>query len=150
MDWDPVALALGPVQVRWYGLTYLLGFAGFWLLGLRHARLPHTAVAPAQVGEYSLIPVVDAAEVGFVSGAGPHQAHRLLQLGQRSQGQQSILIRPASSTVSLSHWPTWRPSIAEGCTGMKSVSGVDDTSIPPGCCASPLGNPWGAWASRKR
>ena len=51
IDWDPVALALGPVQIRWYGLTYLLGFAGFWLLGLRHARRPHTAIAPAQVGD---------------------------------------------------------------------------------------------------
>ncbi len=51
LDWDPVALALGPVHIRWYGLTYLLGFAGFWLLGLRHARLPHTAIAPSQVGD---------------------------------------------------------------------------------------------------
>lgn len=31
--WDPVALHLGPVQVRWYGLGYLAGFiAGGWLL----------------------------------------------------------------------------------------------------------------------
>jgi phosphatidylglycerol:prolipoprotein diacylglycerol transferase len=40
---DPVAIALGPFKVRWYGLMYLLGFAVAWWLGRRrvHAgRLP--------------------------------------------------------------------------------------------------------------
>ena len=32
-QFDPVALQLGPVAVRWYGLMYLLGFALIWLLG---------------------------------------------------------------------------------------------------------------------
>ena len=30
-DIDPVALALGPIQVRWYGLMYIAGFALGWL-----------------------------------------------------------------------------------------------------------------------
>ncbi len=30
---DPVALSLGPLKVRWYGLMYLVGFATGWLLG---------------------------------------------------------------------------------------------------------------------
>ena len=30
---DPVALQLGPLAVRWYGLMYLLGFGLFFLLG---------------------------------------------------------------------------------------------------------------------
>ncbi len=30
---DAVALALGPVSVRWYGLMYVLGFVAFYLLG---------------------------------------------------------------------------------------------------------------------
>jgi len=36
---DPVAIAIGPVAVHWYGLTYLLAFALFVLLG--RARLRH-------------------------------------------------------------------------------------------------------------
>lgn len=32
-QFDPVALSMGPIAVRWYGLMYLLGFLGFWLLG---------------------------------------------------------------------------------------------------------------------
>ena len=27
---DPVALSLGPVQVHWYGLMYLVAFASAW------------------------------------------------------------------------------------------------------------------------
>ena len=27
---DPIALQLGPVAIRWYGLMYLIGFAGAW------------------------------------------------------------------------------------------------------------------------
>jgi phosphatidylglycerol:prolipoprotein diacylglycerol transferase len=37
---DPVALSLGPFQVRWYGLMYLVGFvAAWWLARGRLARL---------------------------------------------------------------------------------------------------------------
>jgi len=32
-QFDPVALQLGPLAFRWYGLTYLLGFSLIWLLG---------------------------------------------------------------------------------------------------------------------
>src|SRR5438552_7683024 len=36
-QFDPIALKLGPVAVRWYGLMYLAAFALVWLLG--RARL---------------------------------------------------------------------------------------------------------------
>lgn len=32
-QFDPVALSLGPLAVRWYGLMYLLAFIQFWWLG---------------------------------------------------------------------------------------------------------------------
>ena len=31
-DIDPVLLHLGPLQLRWYGLMYVLGFAATYLL----------------------------------------------------------------------------------------------------------------------
>ena len=35
-QFDPVAISLGPVQIHWYGLTYLVAFGLFmWLAGLR-------------------------------------------------------------------------------------------------------------------
>jgi phosphatidylglycerol:prolipoprotein diacylglycerol transferase len=36
-QFDPVAIAIGPVAVRWYGLMYLLAFVAFLLLGKRRA-----------------------------------------------------------------------------------------------------------------
>ena len=40
-QFDPVALSLGPVQIHWYGLTYLVAFGLFlWLASLR-VKLPH-------------------------------------------------------------------------------------------------------------
>lgn len=37
-QFDPVALSVGPIAVRWYGLMYLVGFALFWLLGRRRTK----------------------------------------------------------------------------------------------------------------
>lgn len=37
-QFDPVAIAIGPVAVRWYGLMYLLGFLLFILLGRYRIR----------------------------------------------------------------------------------------------------------------
>lgn len=36
-QFDPVAVSLGPLTVRWYGLMYLIGFAMFIVLGRRRA-----------------------------------------------------------------------------------------------------------------
>ena len=40
---DPVALHLGPVQIRWYALAYLGGFLGGWAYGIYLSKLnkPH-------------------------------------------------------------------------------------------------------------
>ena len=37
---DPVAFSIGPLQLHWYGLMYLLGFAFFWALGRLRAKDP--------------------------------------------------------------------------------------------------------------
>ena len=40
---DPVALALGPLKIHWYGLMYLVGIGGaWWLAGRRLDRLDPT------------------------------------------------------------------------------------------------------------
>ncbi len=39
-QFDPIALSLGPLAVRWYGLMYLAAFLQFWWLG-RHRILTH-------------------------------------------------------------------------------------------------------------
>ena len=37
-QFDPIAVAIGPLAVRWYGLMYVLAFAAFILLGRRRIR----------------------------------------------------------------------------------------------------------------
>jgi phosphatidylglycerol:prolipoprotein diacylglycerol transferase len=44
-QFNPVALSLGPLQIHWYGLTYLAAFGLFLFLGARRVRLPHLAAA---------------------------------------------------------------------------------------------------------
>jgi len=40
-NFNPVAVKLGPIAIHWYGLMYLLGFAGCWWLGTKRAQQPH-------------------------------------------------------------------------------------------------------------
>ena len=40
---DPVALSLGPVNIHWYGLMYVIAFAMFLIMGRVRLRQPHIA-----------------------------------------------------------------------------------------------------------
>jgi phosphatidylglycerol---prolipoprotein diacylglyceryl transferase len=42
-QFNPVALSLGPIQIHWYGLTYLAAFLLFLFLARRRVALPHFA-----------------------------------------------------------------------------------------------------------
>ena len=44
-QFDPVAIALGPIQIHWYGLTYLVAFGLFLFLATVRARKPWFADA---------------------------------------------------------------------------------------------------------
>ena len=35
---DPVAIHLGPLQIHWYGIMYLIGFSAAWWLGQQRAK----------------------------------------------------------------------------------------------------------------
>ena len=62
----------------------------------------------------------------------------------------SIFRKPASAQESLSHWTSWRPSIAAGCTGQISISGWVEITIPPGCWEGWRGSPHASRARRAR
>ena len=68
-DLDPVALQLGPLALRWYGLMYLFGFAAFLLLGNWRARRSPGDWSPEQVWDlmfYSVFGVIAGGRLGFV------------------------------------------------------------------------------------
>ncbi|MEP0203858.1 MAG: prolipoprotein diacylglyceryl transferase [Halioglobus sp.] len=73
---DPVAFALGPVQVHWYGLTYLSGLAFAWWLALRHARRPYSPVKREQVDDlifYAALGIVLGGRLGYAIFYGGEQ-----------------------------------------------------------------------------
>lgn len=49
---DPVAIALGPVKVHWYGLMYVIGISAAWWLARRRAQQPGFPWTPAQVEDF--------------------------------------------------------------------------------------------------
>ena len=66
---DPVALALGPVKIHWYGLMYLFGFAAGWALGRVRARDPRRGWSGAQVDDllfYIALGIILGGRLGYV------------------------------------------------------------------------------------
>ena len=66
---DPVIVALGPLQIRWYGAMYLLGFLAAYWLGRRHTRRPWVPLQAAQVEDlvfYGALGAVLGGRVGYV------------------------------------------------------------------------------------
>ncbi|UTA54012.1 prolipoprotein diacylglyceryl transferase [Lysobacter soli] len=67
---DPIAFHLGPLQVHWYGIMYLLGFGTAWWLGrmrVRAGRLP--GVNEQSYGDllfYAMLGVVLGGRLGYV------------------------------------------------------------------------------------
>ena len=49
---DPVALEIGPLKVRWYGITYLVAFAAAWWLGRRRASQPGSTWTAVDVDDF--------------------------------------------------------------------------------------------------
>ncbi len=67
-DIDPVALAIGPLKVHWYGLTYLAGLGFAWWLALRRCRRPDSPLAREQVDDlifYAALGVVLGGRFGY-------------------------------------------------------------------------------------
>ncbi len=68
-DFDPVAFSLGPLQIRWYGLMYLCGFAAGWLLARYRASQPASGWTTTQVGDlifYAALGVILGGRIGYV------------------------------------------------------------------------------------
>ena len=68
-DFDPVAVQLGPLAIRWYGLMYLAGFAAAWWLGRARARRPGAVVSPAQMDDllfYAALGVIIGGRLGYI------------------------------------------------------------------------------------
>ena len=66
---NPVAISLGPLQVHWYGIAYLLSFIGVWRLAILRTRQSWSPVKKAQVEDlifYSALGVILGGRFGYV------------------------------------------------------------------------------------
>lgn len=69
-QFDPVALALGPLKIHWYGLTYVLAFALFIVLGRMHAKrradLGFSKESVEDLMFYGILGVVLGGRIGYI------------------------------------------------------------------------------------
>ena len=66
---DPVALSLGPIQIHWYGIMYLLAFTFAWFLALRNSQRPWSPVKKTQVEDlivYGAFGVILGGRLGYL------------------------------------------------------------------------------------
>lgn len=66
---DPIAFSVGPLSVRWYGLMYMVGFVGGWLLGRVRASRPDSGWKPHEVDDLvalCMFGVVLGGRLGYV------------------------------------------------------------------------------------
>jgi phosphatidylglycerol:prolipoprotein diacylglycerol transferase len=66
---NPIAFHIGPVKVHWYGIMYLLGFAGAWWLARRRAVKPGSTWKANDVDDlifFAMLGVILGGRIGYV------------------------------------------------------------------------------------
>jgi phosphatidylglycerol:prolipoprotein diacylglycerol transferase len=66
---DPVLLRLGPFEVHWYGMMYMIGFMLAWWLGTKRAQQPNSAIQLEHLNDllfYAVLGVILGGRVGYV------------------------------------------------------------------------------------
>ncbi len=68
-NFNPIALKLGPLQVHWYGLMYLIGIGASWLLILLRVRKPNSGWTAAQLADlvfYMTLGIIIGGRIGYM------------------------------------------------------------------------------------
>lgn len=70
IDFDPIALSIGPLDIHWYGVMYLLAFVTFWWLATRRAKSQSwRGWSAEEVGDflfYGMLGVILGGRLGYV------------------------------------------------------------------------------------
>ena len=65
----PTAFSIGPITVHWYGVMYLVGFVGAWLLATYRAKKSGSGFTPNQITDlifYAALGVVFGGRIGYM------------------------------------------------------------------------------------
>ncbi len=66
---DPVAISIGPIDIRWYGIMYLAGFTLAWLLARYKARQPGSGWQTSELPDlviYGALGIIIGARLGYM------------------------------------------------------------------------------------
>jgi phosphatidylglycerol:prolipoprotein diacylglycerol transferase len=66
---DPIAFELGPIQIHWYGIMYLLGFLAAWWLARLRALRPGSTWKVTDVDDlifYCMLGVIFGGRIGYL------------------------------------------------------------------------------------
>ncbi|MFT5675009.1 MAG: phosphatidylglycerol:prolipoprotein diacylglycerol transferase [Paraglaciecola sp.] len=64
---DPIIVSIGPLDLRWYGLMYLIGFAAaFWLAGIRLSRTNWNKEQLSDLLFWGFLGVILGGRIGYV------------------------------------------------------------------------------------
>lgn len=66
---NPIAFSLGPIQVHWYGLMYLVGFVGAWLLAYGRSEYYKLDWNPDTISDfifYTALGVILGGRIGYM------------------------------------------------------------------------------------
>ncbi len=66
---DPIAVSIGPINIAWYGLTYVAGLAFAWWLGRKRSRSSGAAVAEDQLDDlifYAALGIILGGRLGYI------------------------------------------------------------------------------------
>lgn len=70
IDFDPIAVSIGPLDIHWYGVMYLLAFLAFWGIGNRRAmRQPWWAWSREDVSDIlflGMLGVILGGRIGYM------------------------------------------------------------------------------------
>ena len=66
---NPVAVAIGPIQIHWYGLMYLIAFASAWFLAQWRVKHYHLNWSSEQISDlifYAALGVILGGRIGYM------------------------------------------------------------------------------------
>jgi phosphatidylglycerol:prolipoprotein diacylglycerol transferase len=127
---DPVLLSLGPIQIRWYGLMYVVGFfAGQWML-TRFARRGFWPLPEAKVADlilWLILGVILGGRIGFCLFYRPDYLSEPLQILRVWEGGLAFHGGLLGVVVAFV-WFSWRhradPWRIGDCVAMATVPGI--------------------------
>jgi phosphatidylglycerol---prolipoprotein diacylglyceryl transferase len=156
-QFDPIALSLGPVAIRWYGLMYVLAFAIFLLLGRSRIKTqPQQGFSKTDLDDllfFGVLGVILGGRLGYVLFYKPdYYLSHLLEIFMVWQGGMSFhggFLGALAAMIWFAHKKKMR---------WLQVTDFIAPLVPPGLGAGRMGNfingelpgrvtdlPWGMW-----